>query len=170
MGFNALKYYIILIIFLFNLSSVDRVKAKDYAVGDEEGWTMSARYMQWSAKYNFSVGDVLVFKYVQGQHNTFEVTQETYQTCDNQSGVLASYFSGHDRVTLAEAKKYWFICAVPGHCLGGMKFTVDVNKVDDDNSVQPSEPSINGVGIIQWSRWAWAYYIVAFVMLVLKAY
>lgn len=70
----------------------------------------------------------VVFKYVKEQHNAYEVEEKTFRTCDASRGVLAKYESGNDRVTLTEEKKYWFICNVGGHCLGGMRFTIDVKQ------------------------------------------
>lgn len=79
-----------------------------------------------------------VFNYVLTQHNTCVVTQATYQSCNSSSGVLARYESGNDQIVLTEAKKYWFICDVPGHCSGGMRFGINVN---DNNTAAPDLPS-----------------------------
>lgn len=60
----------------------------------------------------------------------YEVTEEVYRSCDTAGGdgdgdgVRAKYTSGYDRVVLAEARGYWFICDVPGHCQGGMRVAV----------------------------------------------
>lgn len=67
------------------------------------------------------------------QHNVYEVTEEVYRSCDTAGGdgdgdgVRAKYTSGYDRVVLAEARGYWFICDVPGHCQGGMRVAVNVS-------------------------------------------
>jgi len=77
----------------------------------------------------------LVFKYVKGQHNVYEVTEDTFRSCDASSGVLAKYESGEDQVALSEVKRHWFICNIAGHCLGGMRFGIEVK---DGNSVTNS--------------------------------
>jgi hypothetical protein len=66
---------------------------------------------------------------VSSQHNVCEVSESTYRSCDDTggNGVRVRYTSGYDRVVLAEARTYWFICDFPGHCLGGMKLAVNVS-------------------------------------------
>lgn len=68
-----------------------------------------------------------MFQYVKSQHNVYEVTESAYRSCDASNGVVAMYTSGFDKVVLAEARSYFFVCEVPGHCLGGMKLAVNVN-------------------------------------------
>jgi hypothetical protein len=70
-----------------------------------------------------------VFNYVKSQHNVYEVTEAAYRSCDPTpaGSVLATYDTGFDRIVLADAKTYWFICEVPNHCVGGMKLAVNVS-------------------------------------------
>ncbi|XP_030522956.1 basic blue protein-like [Rhodamnia argentea] len=112
-----------------------------YTVGDSDGWNSAVDYGVWSQKYNFSVGDVLVFKYVKGQHDVYEVTESTFRSCDTSTGVLAKHTSGNDQVTLTEAKKYWFVCNVAGHCLGGMRFGIVVKGSITAESPAPAPQS-----------------------------
>lgn len=58
----------------------------------------------------------------------YEVTKDTYRSCNGSNGVLAKYASGMDEIKLTEAKEYWFICNIPGHCLGGMRFIVNLTQ------------------------------------------
>lgn len=88
---------------------------------------------------NFNVNNV-DFKYTKGQHNVYEVTESTYRSCDASNGVIAKYESGNDQITLTEAKKYWFICNVAGHCLGGMRFSIDVKQNSDNNPIAIAAP------------------------------
>ncbi|XP_042385906.1 basic blue protein-like [Zingiber officinale] len=111
---------------LLSLSTQIGVQATEYDVGDTEGWETGTNFLRWSRNHNFTVGDVLVFNYVPVQHNVYQVTEETYRSCNWSSGVLKMYVSGRDRVTLAEATSYWFICGVEGHCQGGMRMGVSV--------------------------------------------
>ncbi|KAG4998664.1 hypothetical protein JHK85_030103 [Glycine max] len=114
---------------------LNHVMASVYTVGDQEEWSSQTNYASWAERYNFSQGDVLVFKYVKGQHNVYEVTEDTFRSCDASSGVLAKYESGEDQVALSEVKRHWFICNIAGHCLGGMRFGIEVK---DGNSVTNS--------------------------------
>ena len=73
-------------------------------------------------------GVCIVFKYVEGQHNVFEVGESTYRSCDSSGVVLSMHTTGNDRIELTEARKYWFICGIVGHCLGGMRFGIEVGR------------------------------------------
>ncbi|XP_027185857.1 mavicyanin-like [Coffea eugenioides] len=103
-------------------------RCETYTVGDEDNWSIGVNYLAWSTKYNFTVDDILVFKYTKGEHNVYEVSEATFRSCDASSGVVAKYTSGSDQIELKEAKKYWFICDISGHCLDGMRFGVDVSQ------------------------------------------
>ncbi|XP_039065797.1 mavicyanin-like [Hibiscus syriacus] len=116
------------IICMICFSFLNGVVSEVYTVGDENGWNSEVDYASWSEKYNFTVGDVLEFRYSRGQHNAYEVTESAYRTCETSSGVLGKYESGEDKVELNESKKYWFVCNVSGHCLRGMRFGVDVKE------------------------------------------
>ncbi|MBA0760224.1 hypothetical protein Gotri_022984 [Gossypium trilobum] len=141
-----------LIILILCCSILKGAVSQVYSVGDESGWSSEVDYGSWSEKYNFTVGDVLEFTYNKGQHNVFEVTESTYRTCDASSGVLAKYESGDDKVELTESKKYWFICNVSGHCLGGMRFGVDVKAGNTSSTNLDPTPSANsGNAFDTWS-------------------
>ena len=109
---------------------------------------------------------------MKGQHNTYEVTENTYRSCDVTSGVLAKYESGDDQVKLKQAKKYWFSCNVPGHCLGGMRFSIDVketNATSGDNitnaALTPqmeSSSQINSCKSYAPIRWSMGINLVGF--------
>ncbi|XP_074364217.1 basic blue protein-like [Apium graveolens] len=114
--------------------STSTVESLVYNVGDSENWNTGVNYLSWLQKYNFSVGDTLVFNYVLTQHNTCVVTQATYQSCNSSTGVLARYETGNDQIVLNEAKKYWFICDVPDHCSGGMRFGINVNDINNNTT------------------------------------
>ncbi|RZS28556.1 hypothetical protein BHM03_00062176 [Ensete ventricosum] len=172
--------------FFLCLLPCHHLEAAEYTVGEADGWDTGINYLLWSNKYNFTVGDVLgnvirvdhllqaaasafsftdrcvgthtVFKYVQVQHNVYQVTQETYQSCDSNSGVIRTYDSGDDRVTLGEATSYWFICTITGHCQDGMKLAVSVANSSSDGGAAPSPPEQgNGAagGRMGWWWKAW---------------
>lgn len=122
----------------------------------------------------------VVFKYVKKQHDVYEVEEEAFRSCDASSGVLAKYDSGNDRVKLTEAKKYWFLCNVDGHCLGGMRFIIDVKQssthsdTTDSTNVSPSSqpneipatpPTSSSRGTLLSESWKTVIYVMAFGML-----
>ncbi|KAL4616253.1 hypothetical protein ACB092_07G185400 [Castanea dentata] len=136
------KYCRLLIILMINFLFLNGARSEVYTVGDEEEWNADADFVSWSQKYKFSVGDVLRFTYVKGQHNAYEVTEDTYRSCNVSSGVLAKYESGNDQIKLKQAKKYWFICNVPGHCLGGMRFSIDVKEASATSGANSTSATI----------------------------
>ncbi|XP_037493689.1 mavicyanin-like [Jatropha curcas] len=158
---KILKYITIIIVNMLFLFIHVRSEVV-YTVGDEEGWTSDSNFGSWSHKYNFSVGDVLVFKYVKGQHNVYEVMEKTYRSCDTSSGVIAKYESGNDEIKLTQQKKYWFICNVDGHCLGGMRFEIDVKRQSISTSngepIPPPTSSTTKHALDPWN----IYCLVAF--------
>ncbi|ONK64589.1 uncharacterized protein A4U43_C07F27670 [Asparagus officinalis] len=100
------------------------------------------------------VSEDAVFIYVKGQHNVYQVTEETYRSCNSSSGVKAIHDSGNDRVTLTEATQYWFICDTKGHCKGGMRFGIIVENstvakmpsAPSPDDFMPPAPAGNGAG------------------------
>ncbi|XP_045806767.1 basic blue protein-like isoform X1 [Trifolium pratense] len=137
--------FMLSILILLSSFLLNCVMAGVYAVGDQDEWSSQTNYATWAEKYNFTLGDVLVFKYVKGQHNVYEVREETFRSCETSSGVLAKYESGEDQVVLNKVKKYWFICNIVGHCLGGMRFGIEVknvtNSMDGGEINQQIQPS-----------------------------
>nr|POE81325.1 blue copper protein [Quercus suber] len=172
---------------MINFLFLNGARSEIYTVGDEEEWNADADFVSWSQKYKLSVGDVLRmyfsfniimhgFTYVKGQHNTYEVTEDTYRSCNVSSGVLAKYESGNDQIKLKQAKKYWFICNVPGHCLGGMRFSIDVKEASATSGANstratitpPTESSspLNSCKIHAPVRWSMGINLMAFGILV----
>ncbi|XP_068640790.1 chemocyanin-like [Aristolochia californica] len=184
MGLNDFLSQTFFIVLFISLLYRGRVSAEVYTVGGDEGWTTSNNYLEWSQGLNFTVGDVLgqersknrtsnyisasrnlqfltpglhfvaVFNYVRGQHDAVEVTEDTFRSCDDSSGVIKRYVTGDDEVTLEEARKYWFICSISGHCLGGMKLAVDVKGVQTETNTNgpATDQAGNGTGSSQ--RWS----------------
>ncbi|KAL4187299.1 hypothetical protein AMTRI_Chr09g18300 [Amborella trichopoda] len=116
---SSLSLLLWLSLFLLLERAVE-LDAAVYTVGDEDGWTTGHNYLLWSKKHNFSVGDTLVFSYVKGQHNTWEVTQDTYRSCNMSMGVSKKHDSGADRIVLSKEKSYWFVSSLEGHCTRGI--------------------------------------------------
>ncbi|KAI9106444.1 hypothetical protein K1719_021972 [Acacia pycnantha] len=98
--------------------------AKVYTVGDSSGWAIGADYGTWASGKTFQVGDSLVFNYGAG-HTVDEVKESDYKSCTTGNSISTDS-SGATTITLKTAGTHYFICAVPGHCSGGMKLSVDV--------------------------------------------
>ncbi|RCV23235.1 hypothetical protein SETIT_4G282700v2 [Setaria italica] len=157
---------------LLLLGPWQRAGAAEFVVGDVAfGWDSGVNYAAWARGRAFAVGDVLVFEYVSSQHNVYEVSESTYHSCDTGgggSGVRVRYTSGYDRVVLADARSYWFICDFPGHCLGGMKLAVNVSGAgslspNGSNAASPAgsnAASPAGGGRRSWLAWGLALGVV----------
>ncbi|KAL5992568.1 hypothetical protein ACLOJK_013487 [Asimina triloba] len=105
-------------------SYVGKASATVYTVGDTAGWAMGADYSTWTTGKTFAVGDSLVFNYP-GGHTVDEVKESDYSGCTTGNSI-SSDSSGATTIQLKSAGKRYFICAVPGHCSGGMKLAVTV--------------------------------------------
>lgn len=135
--------------------------------------------MFWKNVFFFFFGVFgLVFKYVKKEHNVYEVTEGTFRLCDASSGVLAKYDSGEDRVELNEVKRYWFICNIPGHCLGGMRFGIEVRNSSNathstDGTLNPQiepTPSDNSCKTYFSERWRVTGNLIPFGLLLCNLY
>lgn len=108
-----------------------------------------------------------------GEHDAYEVTEVTYRSCNPSTGVLAKYDSGDDKVPLNEARRYWFICTITGHCLGGMRFTIDVKgagAAPSNNTMVPSPPETKNYAFrpeIMGSYWLVAFEVVIALQVIL---
>ncbi|CAI0438414.1 unnamed protein product [Linum tenue] len=117
-----------------------------FTVGDESRWDTQVNYGSWTDNHNFTVGDILEFKYSRSEHNVYEVTKEVYQSCNATAsdGVLAKYQTGDDQIELKEARKYWFICEIDGHCFGGMRLAIQVAQQQQQQSAAGTGDSSTG--------------------------
>ncbi|XP_065036543.1 chemocyanin-like [Musa acuminata AAA Group] len=134
MELHSIISYTLFLAFMSVLLLENLVGAASYTVGDAEGWTYGLDYQRWAQKYNFTVGDALLFSYIRGQHDVYRVVEDTFRSCDVSSGVVSSYDSGNDVVNLTRAAKYWFLCNVKGHCRGGMRFGITVARASPSPS------------------------------------
>ncbi|RWR92353.1 Blue copper protein [Cinnamomum micranthum f. kanehirae] len=135
------------------------IEAAEYIVGDEDEWREAVNYQRWSEKHTFYAGDVLVFNYVPGLHNTYEVNEDTYRSCNTSQGVIATYYSGHDQVTLNETGDHWFLCNIQDHCKGGMKFGVKVEAIMNTSQMTSGSMGFTTTSIGGW-RWVWTFDLV----------
>ncbi|KAJ0964058.1 hypothetical protein J5N97_029180 [Dioscorea zingiberensis] len=136
--FSRVFFFLLTISFTIMVDS-HHTEAIEYTVGDSDRWSTGINYLEWSQKYNFTVGDILVFKYVLSQHNVYQVTETTFRSCDMTSGIISIHLSGNDRIELKEPTKYWFICTTKGHCKGGMRFGITV--AESNHGEEEAPPS-----------------------------
>ncbi|KAL8263792.1 hypothetical protein R6Q59_021922 [Mikania micrantha] len=102
------------------------ISAKEYVVGDENGWTLDFDYQTWAKDKVFFVGDTLVFNYLTGTHTVVKVNGTGFQQCitSPSNGVLTS---GRDVVPLQTTGRKWYICGVGKHCESrNMKLVITV--------------------------------------------
>ncbi|XP_020203248.1 basic blue protein [Cajanus cajan] len=100
----------------------EMVYAETYVVGDAAGWTFNSS--QWPNGKSFKAGDVLEFHYPPLMHDVVQVDECGYNTCFPILGRSTFHLSGNDRIVLSQGMNY-FICAVPFHCLQGMKMAIN---------------------------------------------
>ncbi|KAI3992957.1 hypothetical protein MKX01_009700 [Papaver californicum] len=93
--------------------------AKEYIVGDAEGWTMHVNYDSWVSGKTFTVGDSLVFNYG-AMHTVDEVSETEYDSCANGNSIT-SHSSGASTISLTTSGTHYFICGAMSHCDSGMK-------------------------------------------------
>ncbi|KAG4959710.1 hypothetical protein GLYMA_13G158200v4 [Glycine max] len=99
-----------------------------FIVGETAGWIVPGNasfYTAWASGKNFRVGDVLVFNYASNTHNVEEVTKANFDACSSASPI-ATFTTPPARVTLNKSGQHFFICGIPGHCLGGQKLAINV--------------------------------------------
>ncbi|KHN15075.1 Blue copper protein [Glycine soja] len=92
-----------------------------YTVGETAGWIVPGNasfYPAWASAKNFKVGDILVFNYPSNAHNVEEVTKANYDSCSSASPI-ATFTTPPARVPLSKSGEHYYICGIPGHCLGG---------------------------------------------------
>ncbi|KAG6542936.1 hypothetical protein Mapa_015627 [Marchantia paleacea] len=127
---------------------ISTASATTYKVGDLTGWVVpetATFFDDWAAKQSFVVGDKLIFTYASG-HNVYKVSSTDATACDSKNP-LTIYASASPTVTLSTAGTHSFICEVLGHCILGMKMTVDVGTLPKlTNSTAPPAKSLSPAG------------------------
>ncbi|OMO67924.1 Plastocyanin-like protein [Corchorus capsularis] len=101
--------------------------ATEIVVGDEAGWKLNFDYQNWASGKKFTVGDTLVFKYKQGDHNVYKVNGTDFQNCNVPKNNSLGLFTGNDTIKLAAAGDKWYICGVGDHCSQGMRLKISVS-------------------------------------------
>ncbi|XP_059658379.1 blue copper protein-like [Cornus florida] len=102
------------------------ISAKEFIVGDDNGWTPYFNYQAWAKGKEFVVGDILVFNYPVGAHNVFKVNGTGFQECIKPP-LSEALTTGSDVITLATPGRKWYICGVAKHCaVGNQKLVITV--------------------------------------------
>ncbi|PNX79335.1 blue copper protein [Trifolium pratense] len=125
----------VLCFFLVAINMALPTLATVHTVGDTTGWAIAVDYTTWASDKTFAVGDTLVFNYGAG-HTVDEVKESDYKSCTTGNSISTDS-TGATTIPLKKAGKHYFICAVPGHCIGGMKLAVKV-KASSAASAAPS--------------------------------
>ncbi|KAI3693495.1 hypothetical protein L1987_76438 [Smallanthus sonchifolius] len=102
------------------------VRAKEWAVGDDKGWTPGVDYDAWVQGKDFYPGDSFVFQYEWTKHNVvFFPKEEDYQNC-NLASVETLTACGRNVITLNWAAEFRWASAIGDDCKNGMKlkFTI----------------------------------------------
>ncbi|KAI3956494.1 hypothetical protein MKX01_016907 [Papaver californicum] len=118
---SACKFLLISLI-LVGLSSNSIIDAAKnfHIVGDSGLWGFDS-YDSWASSKSFVAGDVVVFKYPAGAHNTVRVSISGYDSCEaSEMESMNAMWTGNDMYSLRKGDNY-FICGIPGHCGSGMK-------------------------------------------------
>ncbi|CAH8334758.1 unnamed protein product [Eruca vesicaria subsp. sativa] len=87
-------------------------------------WSLGKDYSSLATGKPYAVGDTIVFNYGAG-HTVDEVSESDYKSC-TLGNSISSDSSGTTSIVLKKAGSHYFICAIPGHCDGGMKLSVNV--------------------------------------------
>ncbi|WOK99475.1 hypothetical protein Cni_G08187 [Canna indica] len=138
--------------------------AADIVVGGDNGWMPDFNYTLWAEGQEFIVGDNLIFKYNEGDHNVIPVGGAEFKACraGGEDKVLSS---GNDVLPLKTTGKKWYLCGKGDHCDRGQKLVITVLP---DVGLAPSSPppppssSANRVGFL--TCWMLLMAIVARIM------
>ncbi|KAL4564012.1 hypothetical protein LXL04_028061 [Taraxacum kok-saghyz] len=101
-----------------------------HIVGDALGWTIppggAVAYTTWASLQTFTVGDILVFNFTNGQHDVAEVSADAYGPCTANNPISLSTTTPTS-LTLTTAGSHYYICTFTSHCQIGQKLTINVS-------------------------------------------
>ncbi|KAJ0982583.1 hypothetical protein J5N97_010838 [Dioscorea zingiberensis] len=122
--------------------AIATIHATEHIVGDDNGWTLNFDYQAWAQGKEFRVGDKLVFKYTQGNHNVYKVGPSDFQACTVPTGAV-ELTSGNDEIMLMTEGRKWYICGIEDgyHCTMGQKLVIDVLPAMSNEAPAPSPSS-----------------------------
>ncbi|TMW82068.1 hypothetical protein EJD97_006900 [Solanum chilense] len=114
----------------------------EHIVGDSFGWSIpingAAAYAMWADANSIKIGDTLVFKFTQGNHDVQEVSRSSYEECSTQNSIGEAIKKGPAKITVQTLGDHYYICTVGEHCLAGQKMAI---KVTSSNSSASNTPA-----------------------------
>ncbi|KAJ4961783.1 hypothetical protein NE237_021693 [Protea cynaroides] len=123
------------------LMMISSVSSTRYIVGGNMGWTTNVNYTVWAKGKHFYLDDWLFFVYDRNMMNILEVNKTAYDQCI-ETHPLHNWTTGagRDVVPLNVTRRYYFISG-KGFCYGGMKLSVEVEKLPPPPSSPLNEKS-----------------------------
>ncbi|XP_038896386.1 cucumber peeling cupredoxin-like [Benincasa hispida] len=115
-------------------------------VGGTTGWTVPpsggpAFYSDWAANKIFRVGDSLRFNFQTNNHDVFEVSKESFDSCTFNPTDDDIIRAGPATVTLNDTEMHYFVCTVGPHCSLGQKLSINVVSAAAGGPISPSSPA-----------------------------
>ncbi|KAI3724968.1 hypothetical protein L1987_64737 [Smallanthus sonchifolius] len=127
-GFSS-SLLVLIAIMVASMQFQSTVAQTRHVVGDALGWTIipggAGAYTDWASQQTFTVGDILVFNFTNGQHDVAEVVAANYEPC-NSTRPISLVTTGPASLTLTTAGAHYYICTFPSHCQIGQKLTINV--------------------------------------------
>ncbi|XP_023730065.1 umecyanin [Lactuca sativa] len=102
-----------------------------HIVGGSLGWTIpsggAVSYTTWASHQSFTVNDLLVFNFTDGEYDVAEVSEAAYGPC-TATNPISLATNGPATLTLTTAGTHYYICTFRSHCQIGQKLTIDVSE------------------------------------------
>ncbi|KAK6773508.1 hypothetical protein RDI58_028746 [Solanum bulbocastanum] len=115
----------------------------DHIVGDSFGWSIpingAAAYTMWADANTIKIGDTLVFKFTEGNHDVQEVSRSSYEECNTQNSIGKAIKKGPAKITVQTLGDHYYICTVGEHCLAGQKMAIKASSSNSSASNTPAD-------------------------------
>ncbi|KAL8520402.1 hypothetical protein ACS0TY_011069 [Phlomoides rotata] len=143
--------------------------ASDYMVGGNPGWNSGVNFTSWALKYDFHVGDSLMFMYTPKTHNVIKVNASEFKTCTYSNDTSKIFTSGSDTIPLAGTGKKWYISGVGKDCGAGMKLVITVSAADGPSPApmpgsSTPPPGTSAAGALKSCVWMVAVMVAYMIM------
>ncbi|KAI3891053.1 hypothetical protein MKW98_007358 [Papaver atlanticum] len=134
-----------LLVFVIAFASLHHSTSDEIDVLDTEGWHIPSNgdtaYLTWAATKNFKVGDTLVFRFPQGEHDVATVSKEGYDNC-MESAQDPIVNEAPVNIRLNSNGPQYFICTIGQHCKKGQRLTINVSS-DSEAETPSNSPTTN---------------------------
>ncbi|KAL4564015.1 hypothetical protein LXL04_028064 [Taraxacum kok-saghyz] len=102
-----------------------------HIVGGSFGWTIpssgAAAYTNWASRQTFTVDDLLVFTFTDGEHDVAEISAAAFGSC-TATNPISLATNGPATLTLTTPGTHYYICTFRSHCQIGQKLTINVSE------------------------------------------